>query len=96
MQVVDREELQKFLIQVQADGYYEPVSYTHLDVYKRQLCDLLRGGAASLPRRRISGRFWADFRGLLRLCGGRKQRQDKGLASEPTLRPVTSARSAGS
>ena len=27
---------------------------------------------------------------------GRKQRQDQGLASEPTLRPVTSARSAGS
>ena len=98
------------------------------------LCDLLRGGAASLPRRRISGRFWADFRGLLQLCGGRKQgsrrspakrvrweeetqrneqvfavfggnerygacgdeKQDKGLASEPTLCPITSARSAGS
>lgn len=45
------------------------------------LCDLLRGGAASLPRRRISGRFWADFRGLLRLCGGRKQRQEKGIGA---------------
>lgn len=60
------------------------------------LCDLLRGGAASLPRRRISGRFWADFRGLLRLCGGRKQRQDKRLASLPPSCPLTSARSADS
>ena len=28
------------------------------------LCDLLRGGAASLPRRRISGRFWQIFGGF--------------------------------
>lgn len=61
------------------------------------LCDLLRGGAASLPRRRISGRFWADFRGLLRLCGGRKQRQEKGIGAflrqrrsrQPAVRTVT-------
>ena len=39
MQVLGREELQRFLIQAQAEGYFElflPVSYTHLDVYKRQ------------------------------------------------------------
>ena len=36
------------------------------------------------------------FPALLRLFRGRKRKQDKGLASEPTLCPVTSARSAGS
>ena len=37
------------------------------------LCGLLRGGAASLPRRKIPSRFWADFRGLSRLCGGQNR-----------------------
>ena len=60
------------------------------------LCGLLRGGAASLPWRGIQSLFRADFCGLPRLCGGRKKKQDKGLASEPTLCPITSARSAGS
>ena len=36
------------------------------------------------------------FSALLRLFRGRKRKQDKGLASEPTLCPITSARSAGS
>lgn len=37
------------------------------------LSGLLRGGAVSLPQRRISSRFRADFRGFLRLCGGQEQ-----------------------
>ncbi len=60
------------------------------------LCGLLRGGAVSLPRRELSSRFLADFRGLPRLCGGRKEKQDKRLASLPPLCPDTSARSADS
>ena len=37
------------------------------------LCGLLRGGAASLPRRGILSRFRADLRGLPRLCGGQNR-----------------------
>lgn len=39
---------------------------------REPLCGLLRGRAASLPRRGLSSRFRADFRGHPRLCGGRK------------------------
>ena len=60
------------------------------------LCGLLRGRAASLPRRGISSRFRADFWGRPRLCGGRRKKQDKRLASLPPLRLLTSARSADS
>lgn len=60
------------------------------------LCGLLRVGAASLPQRGISSRFRANFRGFPRLCGGRKKKQDKGLASLPPFRPDTSARRADS
>ena len=60
------------------------------------LCGLLRGGAAPLPWRGIQSLFRADFCGLPRLCGGRRKRQDKRLASLPPLRPDTSARRADS
>ena len=40
--------------------------------------------------------FEAVFGSFLRLCGGRKKKQDKGLGSLPRLSPGTSARSAGS
>ena len=63
---------------------------------REPLCDLLRGGAASLPRRGVLSRFRADFCGLPRLCGGRKKKQDKGLASLPPSCPDTSVRSADS
>ena len=39
---------------------------------------------------------WLRFLRFLQLFRGRKRKQDKGLASEPTLCPITSARSAGS
>ena len=39
---------------------------------------------------------WLRFLRFSSLFRGRKRKQDKGLASEPTLCPVTSARSAGS
>ena len=35
---------------------------------------------------------WLRFLRFSSLFRGRKRKQDKGLASEPTLRPVTSAR----
>lgn len=60
------------------------------------LCGLLRGGAAPLPWRGIQSLFRADFCGLPRLCGGRRKRQDKRLASLPPFRPDTSARRADS
>lgn len=56
------------------------------------LCELLLGGAASLSRKGFSG----GFRGHFRLCGGRRKRQDKRLASLPPSCPLTSARSADS
>ena len=40
--------------------------------------------------------FSGGFRGLFRLCGGRKKKQDKGLASLPPSRPDASVRSADS
>jgi len=39
---------------------------------------------------------WLRFLRFSSLFRGRKRKQDKGLASEPTLCPITSARSAGS
>ena len=63
---------------------------------REPLCGLLRGGAASLPWRGIQSLFRADFCGLPRLCGGRRKRQDKGLASLPPSCPDTSVRSADS
>ena len=57
------------------------------------LCGLLRGGAASLPRKGFSG----GFRGHFRLCGGRKKRQEKGIGAflrqrrsrQPAVRTAT-------
>ena len=59
---------------------------------REPLCGLLPGGAASLSRKGFSG----GFRGHFRLCGGRREKQDKRLASLPPSCPGTSARSADS
>ena len=57
------------------------------------LCGLLRGGAVSLaPGERVFAAFGRNEG--YGACAD--ERQDKGLASEPALCPITSARSAGS
>ena len=48
---------------------------------REPLCELLLGGAASLPWRGIQSLFRADFCGLPRLCGGRRKRQEKGIGA---------------
>ena len=45
------------------------------------LCGLLRRGQRSWPRWGISSRFRANFRGLPRLCGGRRKKREKGIGA---------------
>lgn len=68
------------------------------------LCASIADGAESLPLPADTGRIWAAVPGHFGtevspsrpLFGGRKEKQDKGRGRRWRLRPVTTARSAGS
>ena len=60
----ERQQVQQKLAEQAEDPHVRPCE---------PLCGLLRGGTAFQPRRGISSRFRADFRGLPRLCGGQNR-----------------------
>ena len=49
MAATDNTEKFDVLVNVHGGGFTGPVSYTHLDVYKRQLLKIVEGTVASVP-----------------------------------------------
>ena len=63
---------------------------------RKQAWAVCAGGVEDRVDNVLETLVWLRFLRFSSLFRGRKRKQDKRLASEPTLCPVTSARSAGS